>query len=94
MTAIPARRFDARSRNLISRRSLVEWIARLAPNSSRYISSPSRRRQLEIWPLAWRLVRGRAICDTAELFAVAQTKLDAAPALPSIRRRMLDAIAA
>jgi len=55
---------------------------------------PVTPRTLEIWPLAWRLVRGRAICDTAELFAVAQTKLDAAPALPSIRRRMLDAIAA
>jgi hypothetical protein len=49
---------------------------------------PVTPRTLEVWPLDWLLVRGRAVCETRELFAAAQAKLDAAPALPSVRRRM------
>jgi hypothetical protein len=55
---------------------------------------PVSPRSLEVWPLTWWMVNGKGVCDTAELFAVAQTKLDAAPAIPSIRRRMPDTIAA
>ena len=32
----------------------------------------THRRSLERWPLAWRLLNGRAHCETAELFAVAE----------------------
>ena len=48
---------------------------------------PVTPRSLEDWPLVWRRVNGRAVGETAELFAVAQEKLDAAPLLPSVRRR-------
>jgi hypothetical protein len=52
-------------------------------------------RTLETWPLDWRLVNGRAVCETAALFAVAQAKLDAAPLLPNVHHRALpDASAA
>jgi hypothetical protein len=40
---------------------------------------PISPRTLEAWPLTWRLVNGKAVCETAELFEVAQAKLDAAP---------------
>ena len=40
---------------------------------------PVSHRTIEAWPLAWRHVNGKALCETAELFAFAQTKLDAAP---------------
>jgi hypothetical protein len=40
---------------------------------------PVSPRTLEAWPLTWRHVNGKAVCETAELFAVARAKLDAAP---------------
>jgi hypothetical protein len=49
---------------------------------------PVTSRTLELWPVAWCMVRGRAVCETAALFTVAQAKLDAAPPIRSIRRRM------
>jgi hypothetical protein len=49
---------------------------------------PVTPRTLEVWPLDWVLVNGKAVCETAELFAVAQAKLDAAPPIRSVRRRM------
>jgi hypothetical protein len=39
---------------------------------------PVSPRSLEAWPLPWLHVNGKAVCETAELFAVAQAKLDAA----------------
>ena len=47
---------------------------------------PASHRSLEVWPLTWRHVNGRALVETAELFAVAQSKLDAAPAIRGGRR--------
>jgi len=32
-----------------------------------------------VWPLDWYHVNGKALCQLAQLFAVAQAKLDAAP---------------
>lgn len=40
---------------------------------------PVSPRSLEAWPLSWLHVNGKAVCETSELFAVAQAKLDAAP---------------
>lgn len=40
---------------------------------------PVSPRTLEAAPLVWRRVNGKALCETAELFAWAQAKLDAAP---------------
>lgn len=42
---------------------------------------PVSHRTLEAWPLTWRRVNGRAICRTTELFALAEAKLNAAPAI-------------
>jgi hypothetical protein len=36
-------------------------------------------RSLERWALAWRLVNGRAHCETAALFAIAESMLADAP---------------
>ncbi len=47
---------------------------------------PVSPRTLEAWPLTWRHVNGKAVCETAELFAVAQSKLEAAPAIRGGRR--------
>ncbi len=47
---------------------------------------PIAARTLEVWPLTWRLVNGRAACETTALFAMAQAKLDAAPTLRRTRR--------
>ena len=47
---------------------------------------PVSARSLEIWPLTWRHVNGKAVCETAELFAVAQAKLDAAPPIRGGKR--------
>ena len=47
---------------------------------------PVSPRSLEVWPLTWRRVNGYAVCETAELFAVAQTKLDAAPPIRGGKR--------
>jgi hypothetical protein len=40
---------------------------------------PISPRTLEAWPLTWRHVNGKALCEVDELFALAQAKLDAAP---------------
>ena len=48
---------------------------------------PATSRAVETWPLDWRLVNGRAVCETADLFAVAQAKLDAAPLTRTARRQ-------
>jgi hypothetical protein len=40
---------------------------------------PISSRTLERWPLPTRIVNGKAVIETAELLAVAQSKLDAAP---------------
>jgi hypothetical protein len=44
-------------------------------------------RGVETWALDWRLVNGKAHCETAELFTVAQAKLDAAPLTRTARRQ-------
>jgi hypothetical protein len=44
-------------------------------------------RSLEIWPLDWVLVNSKAHCETADLFAVAQAKLAAAPVTRTARRQ-------
>jgi hypothetical protein len=38
-------------------------------------------RTLERWPLRWRLVNGKAHCETADLFAEAERRLNSAPAV-------------
>jgi hypothetical protein len=38
-------------------------------------------RTLERWPLAWRRLNGKAHCETAELFAVAESMLSNAPVI-------------
>ncbi len=48
---------------------------------------PVSARTLEAWPLDWRHVNGRATCETADLFAVAKAKLDAAPLVRTSRRQ-------
>jgi hypothetical protein len=48
---------------------------------------PVASRSLEVWPVTWRFINGKAVAETAELFAVAQAKLAAAPLIPSTRRR-------
>jgi hypothetical protein len=53
---------------------------------SRYFF-PTSYRTLEEAPLLWRRVNGRAICETVELLAWAQAKLDAAPPIRGGRRR-------
>jgi hypothetical protein len=47
---------------------------------------PVSHRSLETWPLTWRHVNGYSVCETAELFAVARAKLEAAPPIRSGRR--------
>jgi hypothetical protein len=47
---------------------------------------PVSHRTLEAWPLTWRRVNGKAVCETAELLAVAQAKLDAAAPIRGGRR--------
>ncbi len=44
-------------------------------------------RAVEIWAVEWRLVNGKAHCTTAELFKMAQAKLNAAPLTRTARRR-------
>jgi hypothetical protein len=48
---------------------------------------PVSPRTLEVWPVGWRHVNGKAVVETAELFAVAQAKLDAAPLVRTSRRQ-------
>lgn len=47
---------------------------------------PVSPRSLEAWPVVWQHVNGRAVGETAQLFAVAQAKLDAAPPVRGGRR--------
>lgn len=47
---------------------------------------PLSPRTLEAWPLIWRHVNGKALCEVVELFAMAQAKLDAAPMTRGERR--------
>jgi hypothetical protein len=42
---------------------------------------PISHRTLENWPVPWTTVNGQATAETAELFKVAQEKLDAAPTI-------------
>jgi hypothetical protein len=48
---------------------------------------PISHRTLEVWPVTWRHVNGRATCDTHELLAVAKGKLEAAPAIAGGKKR-------
>lgn len=52
---------------------------------------PVSHRTLEAWPLTWRHVNGKAVCETAELFALAEAKLNAAPPIRGGRRAMQEA---
>lgn len=47
---------------------------------------PISPRTLEAWPIIWRYVNGRATCDTEELLALAEAKLNAAPPLMGGRK--------
>jgi hypothetical protein len=47
---------------------------------------PTTPRALETWPVTWRLLNGKASCETAELLAVAQAKIAAAPLTRTARR--------
>jgi hypothetical protein len=49
---------------------------------------PVTPRSLGEWPVTWRMVNGKAVGETPQLFAVAQAKLDAAPPIASVRRRI------
>jgi hypothetical protein len=42
---------------------------------------PLSPRTLEVWPLAWRTVNGRAVASVEEFLAEAQRRFDAAPAV-------------
>lgn len=42
---------------------------------------PISHRTLERWPVAWRHINGRALVETAELFAEAQRRFEEAPAI-------------
>jgi hypothetical protein len=43
-------------------------------------------RSMERWPIAWRRLNGRAHCETADAFALANSMLEAAPVLMGGRR--------
>lgn len=63
----------------VDRRMAAELVTRL------YF--PVSPRTVEAWPLTIRCVNGKATIETAELFAFAQAKLDAAPPVKGGRRR-------
>jgi hypothetical protein len=46
---------------------------------------------LEAWPLTWRRVNGKAVAVTAEGLALAETMMQAAPAIRGGRRRVKEA---
>jgi hypothetical protein len=48
---------------------------------------PTTPRAIETWPVTWRLLNGKASCETAELLAVAQAKIAAAPLTRTARRQ-------
>jgi hypothetical protein len=41
----------------------------------------THRRTLERWPISWKLLNGRAHCETAQLFAIAESMLAQAPSI-------------
>ncbi|MCB4825569.1 hypothetical protein [Roseicella aerolata] len=47
---------------------------------------PVSHRSLEVWPLTWRHINGKALCETEELVAVARAKLKAATPIRGGRR--------
>jgi hypothetical protein len=55
---------------------------------------PVTPRSLEEWSVTWRMVNGKAVGETSELFAVAQAKLDAAPVTRGGRRAVAEQQAA
>ena len=62
----------------IDRRAAAELV------TARYL--PVIYGTIEAWPLTWRHVNVRALVDTAELLAFAQSKLDAAPLIRGGKR--------
>jgi hypothetical protein len=52
---------------------------------------PVSPRSLEVWPLVWRHVNGKAVVATADLFAVAEAKLSAAPPIRGGKRLTAEA---
>ncbi len=48
---------------------------------------PTTPRALETWPVTWRLLNGKASCETTELLAVAQAKIASAPLTRTARRQ-------
>lgn len=52
---------------------------------------PVSPRSLEVWPLVWRHVNGKAVVATADLFALAEAKLNAAPPIRGGKRQMQEA---
>jgi hypothetical protein len=63
----------------VDRRTAAELVTRL------YF--PVSPRTIEAWPLTTRRVNGKATVETAELFAFAEAKLEAAPPIKGGRRR-------
>ena len=41
----------------------------------------THRRTLERWPISWKVLNGRAHCETAELFSIAESMLAQAPSV-------------
>lgn len=68
--------------------SLPPRIARrdAAPMLYAVLGFPVSPRTLESWPVATRLVNGKATFDTAELLAFARSKLDEAPSIRGGRK--------
>ena len=50
---------------------------------------PVSHRTLEKWPINWLYVNGRATCDTGELLALAEAKLNSAPGIMGNRKTRL-----
>ena len=63
----------------VDRRTAADLVSRLF--------FPVSYRTVEAWPLVVRHVNGKATIETAELFAYAQAKLDAAPPIRGGRDR-------
>ncbi len=75
----PPEQFDVRSHpTRVDRRAGADLVTRHF--------FPVSHRTLEAWPLTWRHVNGKAVCETTELFAVARAMLDAAPPIRGGRR--------
>ena len=50
---------------------------------------PISPRSLEVWPLTWRHVNGKAVAEVGEAFAIARAKLAAAPPIKGGRRGIM-----